>query len=68
MPWWSSSATAIVGLWVTTVASRSRGRAFVTASVVVPPSRMTVEPGRTRPAATAATRSLPSTAIDVRLV
>ena len=57
--------TATVGLWVTTVARRSRGSAWATIRAVVPPSRMSVLPGRTSPAAAAATRRLLSTA-DVR--
>ena len=42
----STSATAIVGLCVTTVACRSCGRCRAICSVVVPPSRITTWPRR----------------------
>jgi hypothetical protein len=51
-------AAATVGLCVITVAARSGGSACTTASVVVPPSRITVLPGRIRAAAISATRRL----------
>ena len=63
----STSAAATVGLWVTTVADRSRGRAAVTARAVVPPSSSSVLPGRTSPAAAAATRDLLSSATEPRV-
>ena len=63
---WSTSATAIVGLWVTTVSSRC-GSARATASAVVPPSRITVRAGRISSRQARATRSLLSTATAWRV-
>jgi hypothetical protein len=61
-----TKAEATIGLCVTTVALISGASALVTASAVVPPSRITVEPGRTSPAARVATDSLLVTLIVVR--
>ena len=49
---------AMVGLWVMIVQSRSGGRALTTASVVVPPSRITAMPGLINARARSATRRL----------
>ena len=53
-----TSSHAIVGLWVITVASRSSGRWRASCWAVVPPSMMTVCPGRTSMAAARAHRRL----------
>ncbi len=58
----STSAAATVGLCVTTVARNPGGSACAIASVVVPPSRITVAPGSISSIARRATRALLSTA------
>ena len=63
---WSSSAAAIVGLWVMIVPGWVRGSAATRARLVVPPSRMAVAPGSMRAAAAAPTRRLLSGATPVR--